>query len=604
MAASQTVSAQQGGMRMREFTYETQGTNTYLVYTLTPGEIADSMSLGMLTNNKIPGLASALFTQMDEEKYIKYNVSSKISVSQFFSGAVNRKRLLGVFGGIVNALISAEDYMIDTNTILLDLDYIFADVTTCETVLICLPVEGAAQEYDLGAFFKEIMFATQFDQTENCDHVAKIINYLNSTPVFSLNDFKRVLDEIALSGQSQTGGTSQPGLSSGVIQEAPGRGDPSAAPGRSSPSPFAASGQAEIHGAGGNYGTQNPGQPSPQTVEQPGLGKSPQLSQNHGVRSPGAAAAYPGMNMPHSQPVQPVTPQSARGPAGTAGASEEKKISMLGLLMHYSKENKELYKAQRAEKKNMQVASKPAKKEKKKKKEITYQSEVYTAGPDFAIPGQTPPATGGGMPMGAQNAGLMSASAKKESRKKKNKKETQPPQPAAQQAASPQVPYSTAQPSYQGVTTQPVQPGPASQSPYPAAQPPYQGAQMNFGETTVLGGGGIGETTVLNEGQNPAQTAAPHLIRVKNNERIPLNKAVFRIGKERSFVDYFIGDNTAVSRSHANFITRDGEYFVVDTNSTNHTFVNGQMIQSNSEVKISPGDTIRLGNEDFEFKIY
>ena len=127
---------------------------------------------------------------------------------------------------------------------------------------------------------------------------------------------------------------------------------------------------------------------------------------------------------------------------------------------------------------------------------------------------------------------------------------------------------------------------------------------MNFGETTVLGGGGIGETTVLNEGQNPVQTAAPHLIRVKNNERIPLNKAVFRIGKERSFVDYFIGDNTAVSRSHANFITRDGEYFVVDTNSTNHTFVNGQMIQSNSEVKISHGDTIRLGNEDFAFKIY
>ena len=76
------------------------------------------------------------------------------------------------------------------------------------------------------------------------------------------------------------------------------------------------------------------------------------------------------------------------------------------------------------------------------------------------------------------------------------------------------------------------------------------------------------------------------------------------MGKERSFVDYFIGDNTAVSRSHANFITRDGEYFVVDTNSTNHTFVNGQMIQSNSEVKISHGDTIRLGNEDFEFKIY
>ena len=38
---------------------------------------------------------------------------------------------------------------------------------------------------------------------------------------------------------------------------------------------------------------------------------------------------------------------------------------------------------------------------------------------------------------------------------------------------------------------------------------------------------------------------------------------------------YFIGDNTAVSRSHANIITREGRCFILDTNSTNHTYVNG-----------------------------
>ena len=106
-----------------DFTYENQGTNTYLVYTISDEDVVDTMSLGMLTNNKIPGLATTLFTQMDAMKYIKYNVSAKVSVRQFFSGAVNKKRLLGVFKGIANALLSAEDYMIDGNTILLDLDY-------------------------------------------------------------------------------------------------------------------------------------------------------------------------------------------------------------------------------------------------------------------------------------------------------------------------------------------------------------------------------------------------------------------------------------------------------------------------------------------------
>ena len=66
-------------------------------------------------------------------------------------------------------------------------------------------------------------------------------------------------------------------------------------------------------------------------------------------------------------------------------------------------------------------------------------------------------------------------------------------------------------------------------------------------------------------------------------------------------MDYFISDNTAISRSHANVISRDGEYFVVDTNSTNHTYVNGMMIQSNVETKIADGAKIRLANEEFEF---
>jgi hypothetical protein len=125
----------------------------------------------------------------------------------------------------------------------------------------------------------------------------------------------------------------------------------------------------------------------------------------------------------------------------------------------------------------------------------------------------------------------------------------------------------------------------------------------NFGETTVLGvGSEAGETTVL--GASQAQIIKPYLLRIKNNERIELNKPVFRIGKERSYVDYFVSDNTAVSRSHANIINKDNEFYIVDTNSTNHTYVNGSMIQSNVETKIEHGTKIRLANEDFEFFMY
>lgn len=135
--------------------------------------------------------------------------------------------------------------------------------------------------------------------------------------------------------------------------------------------------------------------------------------------------------------------------------------------------------------------------------------------------------------------------------------------------------------------------------------PPMQPQMPVMSETTVLVSPMIGETTVLVNGQLPGQNQMiPFLIRRKGNEKISLNKPVFRIGKERSYADYFIGDNTAISRSHANIVSRDGEYYLIDTNSTNHTFLNGQMIQSNVETKLAHGDTIRLANEDFEFKLY
>ena len=68
-------------------------------------------------------------------------------------------------------------------------------------------------------------------------------------------------------------------------------------------------------------------------------------------------------------------------------------------------------------------------------------------------------------------------------------------------------------------------------------------------------------------------------------------------------MDYFIADNTAISRSHANIHTENGEYFIEDTNSTNHTYINGKLINSNVKTKIVSGDKIRLANEDFTFSI-
>ena len=88
---------------------------------------------------------------------------------------------------------------------------------------------------------------------------------------------------------------------------------------------------------------------------------------------------------------------------------------------------------------------------------------------------------------------------------------------------------------------------------------------------------------------------------MSTGETVEINKPVFRIGKERSYVDYFIADNSAISRSHADIVCRNGRYYIVDRNSKNRTFVNEEPIPAGVEIEINSSTRLRLANEDFSF---
>lgn len=506
---------------MHDFTFENQGSNTYLVYEIKKEDSLDTTSLGMLTNNKIAGLAQTTFTQMDETKFIKYNVTARVKIKDFFDSPINKKQLLGIFSGIVDGILSVEDYMIDINTILLDLSYIYTDVSTYETVLICLPITREAKDrVDLGKFFKNIMFNIQYGETG--DYVTQILNYLNSTPVFSLYDFKLIIDKFKNGGSNVK--SSEPTFKTKPVDQV-----------------AATQSQASVQVQGqANY-------------------------------SSAAQKIQPSVKKPNPNVV------NSQVSNNNVSNQKQKGMSLFYLLNHYSKENKEIYKAQKAERKTNKVSQKSTvsniKNTNQQKKNPQEDSFTVPGAPiqntGFAVPGHTP---------------QESKSSNKTVDKEVKNQESSPTNHSQNQIQKQLEPVQSQQ------TTQQAQ--------------NIQTSNMNFGETTVLGGNTAGETTVLNSGQQAKQVAIPYLIRTKNSEKIMIEKSVFRIGKEKSYVDYFISDNATISRSHANIISKDDKYFVVDTNSTNHTYVDGQMIQSNSEVEITHGSKIRFADEEFEFRTY
>lgn len=561
------------------FTYENQGNNTYLVYKIGASDNVDTMSLGMITNNKIDEIVPTLFTQSDTDRFIKYNISAKVSAKEFLSGVVNKKRLLGVFISVLKAIKSTEEYMIDARSLLIDLEHIYVDVSKCDAMLVCLPLVRQNESVNIPMFFKQIMFSTQFDQNENCDYVAQIINYLNSTPVFSVDAFEKLLmdidaDNLNIAASKAVAGQQKPVQPQSQSQS-------------QQPKPMQpAMNQLKNTQVQTNMPSQGKMQSQRETQ-----------SANNVVQPNQVNFAVPNMN-PQNQNRINNNVQMGTNISGTyVETTSEKQMSMFGLLTHYSKENKQIYERQKAQRK--------AQKEAEKNGAAMPGQNVKASNASFAIPGQPPQQRP--QPAQAQPQPVM-------------------PQQPQQQFAQPQRQFTQSnQPQRQFAQPQPVMPQ-AQQKPAQQVQPqPVQNQNANtgmtgnpsvppqilenmtkagnFGETTVLGvGSEAGETTVL--GASQAQIIKPYLLRIKNNERIELNKPVFRIGKERSYVDYFVSDNTAVSRSHANIINKDNEFYIVDTNSTNHTYVNGSMIQSNVETKIEHGTKIRLANEDFEFFMY
>lgn len=97
--------------------------------------------------------------------------------------------------------------------------------------------------------------------------------------------------------------------------------------------------------------------------------------------------------------------------------------------------------------------------------------------------------------------------------------------------------------------------------------------------------------------------ALPYLIRESTEERIMLNKAIFKIGKATRGVDYTVGGNGAISRQHAFIIQKDGVCYIKDNKSTNHTYVNGKRVEDGAEEILTHDSIVRLADEEFMFKI-
>ena len=597
---------------MQGFTYENQGQNTYLVYQFDDRPI-DTMALGMLTNNKIKGFAPAIYTEIDNQKFIKYNVSSHVTLSKLFMGDVRKMRLLKTFVNIVDAMQMLDAYMLDRRTIMLDRDYIYVDASTSDVSMICVPVVDEFAPIDEREFFKNIIFSVSFAANENGDYVARILAYLNSVELFQLQDFKKMLEGL-MSEQPAAGMQNvQPAMGAPYMQNNPYQQTPAGAPAQPQMNMKPAVMQQPVPPVqpqnrptdiGQEPAIQNVYVSSGASAKDIKLAKREEMLKQQEeeraremARNPIAPEnvdmgfAVPGMstNQYASKPkaVSAAPAQKASKGKKNSGSSEDD-ISLFYLMQHYSKENKEKYKAAKERKKSGSTATE-APVAKKQASVIKPMAASAVQQPPVSNPYQAAPAQPQAPVM---NNPYQAAPVQPQAPAMANPYQAAPAQP---QAPAMNSPYQTA----------PAQPqAPVMNNPYPAPQMPAMGGmQDDYDQTTLIKNTGNTDdagTTVLNAATKVERH--PYLYQVKNGRKIYLDKKTNRIGKNREVVDICIDGNPAISRCHAIFYRVDDACYIEDLNSTNGTFVDDQQITSNCKTMVRVGSRVKLGDEEFELR--
>lgn len=89
--------------------------------------------------------------------------------------------------------------------------------------------------------------------------------------------------------------------------------------------------------------------------------------------------------------------------------------------------------------------------------------------------------------------------------------------------------------------------------------------------------------------------------RAGGEEIIPIDKPEFFIGRNREAVDYCETGNQNIGRVHAKIIRQNGVCYIVDLESKNGTYLNGERLPSNEPYPLNFKDKIRLANVEYTF---
>ncbi len=167
--------------RQLKVSHETVGTSSYITITYPADVKVIHYQLEMILSNDIKKFLSVSRQSLDGETVVFYNITSRICLADVLKKRkLTRKELICLIDGAVSAIRDASDFRLPSSGILMEAENIYVNPSNCDPAFVFLPIENPGG-YGLKELLSDLILKDQIEMADD-NLIQILLKELNSQP--------------------------------------------------------------------------------------------------------------------------------------------------------------------------------------------------------------------------------------------------------------------------------------------------------------------------------------------------------------------------------------------------------------------------------------
>jgi hypothetical protein len=203
---------------------------SFLDYEVLESQKVDHVELNTLRANQITGIIPMSIMQSDEAMTCSYDITSMMNLKMVLEKNITKRPLYQLLNELMKNLKNAQDYMLNIEHVVLDMEYVFLKPESMNTYLIVIPQQDIEKdnEISLREFIQSIIAKVKYqpEQVQD-DFYLKLYDYVNSINQFTPDDFLEKINQLMgivkpeMLGSTEDRGESAPVIVMPAVPKAP-----------------------------------------------------------------------------------------------------------------------------------------------------------------------------------------------------------------------------------------------------------------------------------------------------------------------------------------------------------------------------------------------